>query len=436
MLKFGVSMRRIVLVLYNIFFFPLLLVGVFVASLINQKIRKGLKGRNKLIKKIQHKLALFETGKPKIWIHVSSYGEFLQVTPVLNQLKQLNPDLFIIISFFSPSGYENISNQPPIDFKCYLPIDSYFQAKKFISLISPQVAIIVRHDIWPNFVWRLKQEKIPLILIDASIPRKSFRRLPIIKRLNKYLFNAMEAILAISEAQAAQFRQLVDDPAKIIVIGDTKYDQVFERSQNLSRIAPLLSDQKLNKKKVIVVGSSWHTDEDYLIPAFQELHQKFEDLAIILAPHEPTQNRITQIEQRLNQAQLSSTRLSQFKPGQFDSNCLIVDQIGLLANIYYLGRIAFVGGSFHYKIHNVLEPAVYGIPVAFGPKMMNSSEAQNLLEHDAAILVNSIQDIIDVISELLKNPEQAKEYGERAKQLVMQNVGSSEKIARFLLQYL
>lgn len=429
-------MRRIAFVLYNIFFFPLLMLLAIVASLINQKIRKGLAGRYKLIKKIRHQLSVVDAIKPRVWIHVSSYGEFLQVKPVLNQLKQLNPDLFIIISFFSPSGYENIPIQPTVDFKCYLPIDSYFQAKKFVSLIAPQIAIIVRHDIWPNFVWRLKQERIPLILIDASIPPKSLRQLPIIKGLNKYLFSPMEAILVISEAQANQFRQLVDDPTKIIITGDTKYDQVFERSQNLSRISHLLNDQKLSKKQIIVVGSSWQTDEHYLIPAFQKLCQQFEDLAIILAPHEPTKIRIEQIERGLSQAQLRSIRLSQFEPGQFDCHCLIIDQIGLLANIYYLGKIAFVGGSFHYKIHNVLEPAIYGIPVMFGPKMKNSSEAQNLLEHDAAILVKSTQQIIDVISGLLENPEHAKKYGERARQIVMQNVGISEKIAKFLIQYL
>lgn len=429
-------MTWLLLFLYNVVGIPLSFFGAFLASFMNPKIRKGLQGRKKIIKKIQASLSTVNAGKPRIWIHVSSYGEFLQVKPVLIQLKKFKPDLFIIISFFSPSGYDSVPVQQPIDFKCYLPFDSYVGAKKFIAAIAPLAAVIVRHDIWPNFVWRLRQENIPLILIDASIPEKSYRLLPIFKIINRQLFGLMKAILAISEAETARLRQLVNDPEKITVIGDTKYDQVFERSQHLDRISRLLEESALKDKKILVVGSSWQADEEYLIPAFQQLHQRFNDLIMILAPHEPTPDHIEQIEHQLGQVNLTFLRLSQFKQGRFNHHCLIIDQIGLLANIYYLGRVAFVGGSFHYKIHNVLEPAVYGIPVLFGPKMTNSSEAQHLLKHDAAILVKSTREIVDVIADLLENPEQAKQYGERARQIVMQNVGSSEKIARFLLKYL
>jgi len=414
----------------------MLFLAVIIASFVNSKIRSGIRGRKKIIQNIQNNLPPLESKCQRIWIHVSSYGEFLQVKPVLNHLKRVKPNLFIIISFFSPSGYDHINIEPLIDFKCYLPFDTYFQAKKFISIISPQLAVIVRHDIWPNFAWRLNYENIPLVLIDASLPQNSSRFLPGLRALNKVLFSCMEAILAISEDEKEKFSQLVDDPEKITVIGDTKYDQVFERSQNLDRISQLLAEPKLREKKILVVGSSWQTDEDYLIPAFQQLLQKFNDLVMILAPHEPQSHRIDEIENRLKQAYLNSARLSELKPGEFDSHCLIIDRVGVLANIYYLGNIAFVGGSFHYKIHNVLEPAIYGIPVIFGPKINTSSEALYFLKQDAAILVNSTQEIVDVVKNLVENPEQAEQYGNRAKQLVMQNVGNSEKIAQFLLQYL
>jgi 3-deoxy-D-manno-octulosonic-acid transferase len=429
-------MTELLLIAYNCLVTPLLYLSAKIAGFINPKIWKGLQGRKKLIKNVQENLPITKRANPRIWIHVSSYGEFLQVKPVLTHLKKLDPAIFIITSFFSPSGYEHVPSQQPVDFKCYLPFDSYFQARRFISVIAPKVAVIVRHDIWPNFVWRLKREKIPLILIDASIPEKSFRLLPIFKGINRSLFNLFQTILAISETEAERLAQLVDDPAKIFVVGDTKYDQVFERSKNLHKIKPLLEAPKIREKKIFVVGSSWPADEAFILPAFEQLCKRFEDMLMILAPHEPSNEHIQPVERQLKQARLSSTRFSQFKPGQFDSHCLIIDEIGLLANIYYLGKIAFVGGSFHYKIHNVLEPAVYGIPVMFGPKMKNSVEAQYLLKNEAAILVRSTQEIIDVITNMLKKPEQAKAYGERAKQVVMQNVGSSEKIAQFLLQYL
>jgi len=429
-------MTQLLLIVYNCLVTPLLYLGAKIAGFINPKIWKGWQGRKQLIKNIQQNLPINNRVGPRIWIHVSSYGEFLQVKPVLTHLKKLNPRIFIITSFFSPSGYEHVPNQQPVDYKCYLPFDSYFQAKRFISSIAPWVAVIVRHDIWPNFVWRLRREKIPLILIDATIPEKSFRLLPVFKGINRSLFNLFQTILTISETEAEKLRQLVDDPTKILVIGDTKYDQVFERSKNLNRIKPLLEEPKIKQKTIFVVGSSWPADENFILPAFQQLVERFENLLMILVPHEPSTGHIQQVERQLEQARLTSTRYSQFKPGQFDSHCLIIDEIGLLATIYSLGKIAFVGGSFHHKIHNVLEPAVYGIPVMFGPKMNNSAEAQYLLKNEAAILVRSTQEIVDVITNMLEHPNLAQAYGERAKQIVMQNVGSSEKIAQFLQQYL
>ncbi len=429
-------MNRLLLVLYNTIVVPLLYLVFYLLGLINSKIKRGILGRKNLIRDIADPLAKLGKGRPKIWFHVSSYGEFLQVKPVLNELKKNTPDTFIIVSFFSPSGYENVPETNPIDFKCYLPFDSYFRAKQFVSLLSPNAAVIVRHDIWPNFAWRLTRNNIPLFLIDASLPQHSSRFWPILRTLNRHLFSLFEAILVISKDEAQNFQKLIRDAKRIITIGDTKYDQVFERSQHREKLDLLLQSTVLKKSKVLVAGSTWPEDEAQIIPAFQQLVQQFPDLVLIIAPHEIDAHRIEQVEDRLHKAELSSVRYSQFKAEKFDARCLIIDKIGLLANIYYLGAMAFVGGSFHYKIHNVLEPSVYGIPVLFGPKMKNSSEAENLLKHKAAILVNSTADIVDVIANFLQNPNLAKEFGERAKSIVMENVGSSRKIAAFLQQYL
>ena len=428
-------MKQLLLVLYNIIVVPLLYLVFYGLSLTNSKIKRGINGRKNLIAGTKQQLANLEVNRPRLWFHVSSYGEFLQAKPVLTELKKNAPDLFIIVSFFSPSGYENVHETYPIDLKCYLPFDSYFKAKQFVSVISPNAAVIVRHDIWPNFAWRLRRNNIPLILIDASLPKNSSRFWPMLRSLNRHLFSLFEAILVISKEEAENFRKLKDD-ASIITIGDTKYDQAFEHSQNLEKIAELRQSPVLNQNNVLVVGSSWQTDEQHIIPAFQQLARRFHDVIMIIAPHEIHPHRIEEIETQLIKAELSSVRFSEFHAAKFNANCLIIDRIGVLANIYFLGAVAFVGGSFHYKIHNVLEPAVYGVPVIFGPKMKNSSEAENLLQHDAAILVKSTRDIVTVISRLLENPGLAQEYGDRAKKIVMDNVGSSQKIAAFLQQYL
>lgn len=428
-------MKRILLALYNIIFVPSFYTGLLLASLVNPKIRRGFSGRKKLLKSIETDLSRLEAGDQKIWIHVSSFGEFLQVKPVLQQIKSLNPSTFIFVTFFSPSGYENVIVESPVDYISYLPIDSYFQAKKFISVLSPKLAVIVRHDIWPNFVWCLWQAQIPLILIDASLPDNSSRFWPVLRGINKRLFGIMKAILVVSEDEKEKFKKVVSDHEKIIVAGDTKYDQVIERSQDLKKIALLLNHDYLLKHRIIVAGSSWESDEAVLIPAFSELASEFNDLFLIIAPHEPSENRVAEIKNRLQEYRIPWVRLSELHEEDVNFKCLIVDRIGLLANIYYLATLTFVGGSFHSKIHNVLEPAVYGRPVIFGPKMKNSSEAIHLLKHNAAIRVESKKEFIDVVSDLLNHSERSNQFGLRARKTVMQNVGNSKEMAEFLLKF-
>lgn len=429
-------MKRLLLVLYNAIVVPVLYLVFFLLSVTNSKIKRGLRGRKNLMQNLKDRLARVEAARPKIWFHVSSYGEFLQAKPVLYELKKKVSGVCIIVSFFSPSGYENVPEEDPIDVKCYLPCDSYFKARQFVATLSPHVAVIVRHDIWPNFAWRLTRNGIPLFLIDASLPKKSSRFWPLLNRMNRHLFDLFDAVLVISNEEIQNFSKLLDNGNRIIAMGDTKYDQVFERSQNLEKISVLRQAPVFQQKKVWIVGSSWPADEEQIIPALQLLTQRFRDLIMIIAPHEIHPERIAQLENRLQNAALSSIRLSNFQPEKFTANCLIIDKIGLLATIYSLGSIAFVGGSFHYKIHNVLEPSVYGIPVIFGPKMKNSSEAEKLLRQNAAIKVESSREIVDVVSNVLENPGQAKEFGERARSIVMANVGSSGKIAAFLQGYL
>jgi len=250
-------MKRTLLVLYNIVFVPAFFVALFLASWINSKIRRGVRGRKNLIDRIQMDLARLGSGKPKVWVHVSSYGEFLQVKPVLFQLKALDPNIITFITFFSPSGYENVTVEHPVDCISYLPLDSYVQARKFVSLVKPQLAVIVRHDIWPNFVWRLHRNNIPLVLIDATLPDNSSRFWPILRGINRKLFEFLSAILVVSDEEKLKFQRVVTRPEKIIVAGETKYDQVIERSKNLSPIEDLLNHRYLSTRRILVAGSSW-----------------------------------------------------------------------------------------------------------------------------------------------------------------------------------
>ena len=427
-------MIQFLFILYNVLIIPPTIFVLSIISLFNSKIRKGLAGRIGLIRKLKGELPLKKSDRDVIWFHVSSYGEFLQAKPVMDQLKKTDSNLFIFVTVFSPSGFENIKVEQPIDYLCYLPFDSYFTIKKFISITNPKISVIVRHDIWPNCVWLLDKKKIALYLIDASLPNNSTRFLPIFLYLNKALFRKLTGIFVISEEEVQKFLKLGVDTNKVEIIGDTKYDQVYERSRNKKKVSHLIDHPNLLNKKVLVAGSTWQDDEAILIPAFQQVQENIKNSFLIIAPHEPIPKRIAEIEQQCRQANIKFVRWSGLENFEDDTRCLIIDQIGLLSAIYSLGDVAFVGGSFYYKIHNVLEPAVFGIPVLFGPKMTTSAEAFKLLEHDAAIIINSKKQIVDLLTKIFLDIQYANKFGEKAKRLVKKNVGSSQKIAQILLE--
>ena len=422
-------MTNILFFLYNILIIPPAIFVLFFISLFDRKTRKGFNGRLGLIRKLKNELPALKSNRDVTWFHVSSYGEFLQAKPALDQLKKENPKLFIFVTVFSPSGFENIKVEAPVDYLCYLPFDSYFTIKKFVSIVNPKVSAIVRHDIWPNCVWILHKKGIPLYLIDASLPNNSSRFKPIFRIINQALFRKLAGVFVISEEEVQKFQKLGIESGKIKIIGDTKYDQVYERSRNKKKITPLIDHPVLSNKKVLVAGSTWQDDEAVVIPAFQEVHQKIKNTFLIIAPHEPALKRITEIERQCQKANIKTVRWSELENLNKNTRCLIIDRIGLLSSIYSLGDVAFVGGSFYYKIHNVLEPAVFGIPVFFGPKMTTSAEAYKLLEHEAGVIVNSVEQSVNLLTEIIENPKLAQKYGDNAKNLVKKNISTG--IARF-----
>ncbi|NOZ60632.1 MAG: hypothetical protein GXO74_03025 [Calditrichaeota bacterium] len=426
---------RMLLILYDFFFIPISLIFVFFFSLFNRKIRRGLAGRLGNFSRLRQKLSQCPAEQKTILFHVSSFGEFLQAKPVMEKLKQKKPELCIVVSVFSPSGFDNIEEQFPVDALCYLPIDGYTVMKKFVETVAPQAAVIVRHDVWPNFVWRLRRNKIPAVLIDATLPEKSVRYLPVIKNLFRALFNQLSAILAVSQKEKNHFRRLLGNDEKVHVFGDTKYDQVFDRSSFGEKFLQFSNHQIFQNKQIFVAGSTWHDDEEVLIPSFQDLAGEIENAFLIIAPHEPREERIEEIRHACREMDIGCALLSELQSGENieGARCLIVDMIGVLANIYSLGKVAFVGGSFYAKIHNVLEPAVYGIPVLMGPKMRNSAEAIDLVESGSAQIVRDGAEMSRALVRMFQDDSFTRQNGERAKMQVMKNVGSSEKIADFLL---
>ncbi|MBN2012353.1 3-deoxy-D-manno-octulosonic acid transferase [candidate division KSB1 bacterium] len=419
--------------LYNLIAIPFLYVVFRFAGVFNSKIKRGIVGRRHWQKQLVSEI--FKLPHPRVWIHSSSYGEFEQARPVLERLKIQYPKISIVVTFFSPSAYEYIPLAPPVDYICYLPFDTKSNAQQFIEIVKPAIAIIVRHDIWPNFLHELTARDIPTVLMDASIPATSSRLWPILRGMNKTLFKQFSAILPISNDEKQRFQSILGNEVEMTITGDTKYDQVIRRAADMEKISDLVNDKRLQNVPVWVVGSSWPSDEKHILPAYTKVIRKFPEFKMIIAPHEITESHLADFEEQCEKLKISTVRYSQWDC-RTRYQILIIDVIGLLAHIYGIGTIAFVGGSMEQKVHNVLEPAAHGIPVLFGPCYDTQAEAVILADSQGGRVVHNVDDMADVIIDLLENPELCQRMGEAARNLVMAHAGAAEKTVDVIAGYL
>lgn len=424
--------------IYNIVIIPLTYLLFKIGGLFSDKIKRGIQGRKRLFPTLQDKLKNLPENKRRIWFHIASYGEFEQAKPVLTALKENDQDLAIIVSLYSPSAYENVEKFPSVDLITYLPFDSYLKAKKFISLINPQIAVFVRHDIWPNHVWQAQKKGIPTILFDASLRSDTSRFYPIIKNFNKYIYNTFDKILATSSKDLERLKQLYSKYGHLMAVGDTKYDQAIARSQEIERLQAVIKLDAFDGKQVFVAGQTHPSDEKHVLPAFKKLLEHVDNSIMILAPHEPTSENIASCEVELNAFNISYLRLSHYKKHQTKNNfqVLIVDSIGILANLYRFADVVFMGGSFRPGVHNVIEPSVYGIPILFGPKIQVSTEAQELAERRGAFIVHNADQLYEKLYTYFTNEAERQRVGRITNDFVAGNIGATQKVVRCIQTYL
>jgi 3-deoxy-D-manno-octulosonic-acid transferase len=418
--------------IYSIFLIPALWASLHFLGLFNPKVRRGIMGRKHLFQNLQEEVSRISPGQ-RIWIHSSSLGEFEQAKPIIARLKQHYPDLRIIVTFFSPSGYEHSRNYPPADVISYIPFDTRSAARRFLDLVAPDVAVMVRYDIWPNHIWELSRRGIPVFIANATMRRGTLRRFPFVRGFHRHVYNSMQCILTVSDTDKQTFSAFGLDRPTVSVVGDTRYDQVSTRSRDAKR-RNLIPSRILENRKVFVVGSSWPEDEDVVLPGFLQLQDEVTDAIMILVPHEPSVGHLEVLEERLS-GKAPTIRFSALNEYR-DERIIIVDSVGLLLVLYAYAHIAYVGGSFRQGVHNVLEAAVYGIPVLFGPRHWNSQEPVMLLERGGGFVVQNTQQFVGTLRNLLLD-EQARLFaGERAASFVQTHVGATARCIAHLEPYL
>ena len=422
--------------IYNTLVVPIMFVGFHGARCCNPKIREGIKGRKNVFSELRNQIQTARRLEKTVWFHFTSVGEFEQAKLLI---EAIYPNTRIVLTFFSPSVAPNAQSYPYADAAVYLPLDTPRNAERLIRLIEPTLIVFSKFDIWPNFVWKASKRDIPIIVVAGTLHAESKRLSRFAKPFFRSVHRHIRVHCAISESDAARFQELCLPTHEVVVTGDTRYEQVYRRATVVEPDAEFFSGQGSLKRSILIAGSTYAEDENVLLPAYQLLRENIPDNFphLILVPHEPTPERIKEIRAHLNREKLVHRCFSELTP-EIDlsaTDVLIVDKVGLLARLYALADIAFVGGSFRGSVHNVMEPAAMGKPVIFGPTIQNAREASLLVDRGGAKLVRTAQQLAGVIEGWLGDEAVRTTAGCIGKQLIAENLGAVDRTLVHLREY-
>ena len=368
-----------------------------------------------------------DSATPLLWMHAPSVGEGLQARPVLQLARSRRPDLQLAYTYFSPSA-RAFAATLDVDFRDALPFDATPDMRAALAALAPTALVFSKLDVWPTLAREASRRGTRLGLISATLAKSSSRRSPLASSLLREAYARLERVGAISGEDADRLVSLGVPSARVSVTGDTRYDQVWARAQNVDRHGAVLERLTNPDRFTLVAGSTWPADEAQLLPAWARTARR--DAArrprLIVAPHEPTEAHLAPIERWARDEGLRAARLAE--PGAVDAEIIVVDRVGVLGDLYALADVAFVGGGFHAAgLHSVLEPAAFGVPVLFGPRHHASRDARLLLDADGAVSVPTAGELEHIIERWLSDPAARHATGDAARAVVRSGLGAAER---------
>ena len=422
--------------MYNIIMYAIQL-GVAIASLFNEKVRKMWRGEREAFRILKEQV---DPNAQYVWFHAASLGEFEQGRPIMERLRQEHPEYKILLTFYSPSGYEVRKNYQGADIICYMPIDTVTNARKFLRLIRPCMAFFIKYEFWYNFLHILKHRNIPTYSVSSIFrPNQVFFRW--------YGKNYGRVLRCFTKffVQNEQSKELLNSIGitEVEITGDTRFDRVLqikEAAKQLPVVEEFLFEEggtrskegDYSKFKVFVGGSSWPPDEEIFIRYFNE-HPEWK---LIIAPHVIGEDHLTQIEKLLEGRNVIRYTVAESQKdlveGQSaklqDADVLLIDCFGLLSSIYRYGTVAYVGGGFGVGIHNLPEAAVWDIPVFFGPNNERFQEAQELKKNGGGLEIHDYESFAAQMDALSTHPEEIIKRGMAAGNYVKGKAGATDKV--------
>lgn len=394
----------------------LYMLAVIVVSPFHKKAGAIVRGHIDTFKILREKI---DRNARYVWFHAASLGEFEQGRPLIERFRREHPEYKILLTFFSPSGYEVRKNYEGADVICYLPFDTPGNVMSFFRLVRPEMAFFIKYEFWWNFLRACKHYNIPVYSISS------------IFRANKVFFKwygkGYSAVLRlvdhffVQDEESARLLSTLHITDNVTIVGDTRFDRVLD-IQAKSRELPLVETFGKDAKSIFVAGSSWPQDEELIIPYFNNHPQ----MKLILAPHVIDEAHLKHIESKLKRPFVRYTEADEATVAHAD--CLIINCFGLLSSIYRYGNLAYVGGGFGAGIHNVPEAAVYGIPVLFGPNNKGFREAQDLLRMGGCFEITGQPLFNALVDKLTGNPRLCAKKGALCRDYIKSNAGATETI--------
>ena len=409
-------------IFYNIFLW-LFRAITRVASFFNPKAKKWIAGRKNIFEKMESAIS----GNQKIiWMHCASVGEFEQGRPILEKLRTTYPDYKYLLTFFSPSGYEATKNYKGADWIFYLPMDGPVNSKRFLEIVQPKLVIFVKYEFWFYYLKKIKYRNIPLILVSALFtPKMTFFKWygslqrKMLTRFDHLFVQTKESKKLIGKIGLSEITT---------VSGDTRFDRVSEIAAQWKPI-PVI-DKFIGSQPILVAGSTWPEDEEVLKSIMNQLPEN--SLQLIIAPHEIDEKHLSSIKNIFPEAVFYSQIEKSVTSSPF-SPVLVIDNIGMLSRLYKYGSINYVGGGLKPAgVHNVLEAAVYGKPVLYGPYYQKYAEAIGLINCGGAKTFKATEDAIAIIKSLLAENSVCAEMGSKAENFVAEQTGATQKIIQWI----
>ncbi|MBM0264120.1 3-deoxy-D-manno-octulosonic acid transferase [Prevotella copri] len=413
--------------MYNIVIY-FVLWGIAIASLFNEKVRKMWRGEREAFKILKQKV---DPNAKYIWFHAASLGEFEQGRPLMERIRKDYPQYKILLTFYSPSGYEVRKNYEGADIICYMPVDTRLNAIRFLRLVRPVMAFFIKYEFWSNFLHILKYRNIPTYSVSSI-----FREDQVFFKWYGRSYAGVLKCFTRFFVQNEESKRLLEGIGitAVDVVGDTRFDRVLQIKEAAKQLpiceafrTGVASSQSAGVPhhdfKVFVAGSSWPPDENIFIPFFNE----HKDWRLLIAPHVIAEEHLKLILSLIKDKKV--VRYTQTTPEEAaEADVLIIDCFGLLSSMYNYGDVAYIGGGFGVGIHNTLEAAVWNMPVIFGPNNKKFQEAQGLLKSGGGFEINTYEDFSGLMSSLMNDETFLKQAGDKAGAFVAHLAGATDKV--------